>query len=108
MLKNLPTMQGRCPGEGSGYPLQYSCLENSMDREAWQATVHEATKSWTQLSWTNTHTNKLTLVVYKLIQNLLASLAQNNDMVFCHHHRHPTNLLVQVAEREIYSSLALP
>jgi len=80
-----------------------------MDREAWQATVHEATKSWTQLSWTNTHTNKLTLVVYKLIQNLLASLAQNNDMVFCHHHhRHPTNLLVQVAEREIYSSLALP
>ena len=33
---------GRCPGEGSGYPLQYSCLENPMDREAWQATVHGA------------------------------------------------------------------
>ena len=29
----------RSPVEGSGYPLQYSCLENSMDREAWQATV---------------------------------------------------------------------
>ena len=28
---------GRSPGEGNGYPLQYSCLENSMDREAWQA-----------------------------------------------------------------------
>ena len=31
---------GRSPGEGNGYPLQYSCLENSMDRGAWQATVH--------------------------------------------------------------------
>ena len=31
---------GRCPGEGNGNPLQYSCLENTMDRGAWQATVH--------------------------------------------------------------------
>ena len=31
---------GRFPGKENGYPLQYSCLENSMDREAWQATVH--------------------------------------------------------------------
>ena len=31
---------GRSPGKGNGYPLQYSCLENSMDREAWWATVH--------------------------------------------------------------------
>ena len=31
---------GRSPGEGNGNPLQYSLLENSMDREAWQATVH--------------------------------------------------------------------
>ena len=31
---------GRSPGEGNDYPLQYSCLENSMDRGAWQATVH--------------------------------------------------------------------
>ena len=31
---------GRSPGEGNGYPLQYSCLENAMDRGAWQATVH--------------------------------------------------------------------
>ena len=30
----------RSPGEGNGNPLQYSCLENSMDRGAWQATVH--------------------------------------------------------------------
>ena len=38
------------PGEGNGNPLQYSCLENSMDRGAWPATVHQAVKSRTQLN----------------------------------------------------------
>ena len=38
---------GRSPGEGNSYPLQYSDLENSMDRGAWQATVHGVTKSRT-------------------------------------------------------------
>ena len=38
---------GRSPGEGNGNPLQYSCLENPMDRGAWQAIVHGLTKSWT-------------------------------------------------------------
>ena len=41
---------GRSPGEGNGNPLQYSCLENSMDRGAWQDAVHGVTKSWTWLS----------------------------------------------------------
>ena len=56
MVKNLPAKQethtglilrsGRVPGEGSVYPLLYSCLENSMNRGAWQATaVHHVTKS---------------------------------------------------------------
>ena len=40
---------GRSPGEGNGNPLQYSCLENPMDRGAWWATVHRVAKSWTQL-----------------------------------------------------------
>jgi len=40
----------RCPGVGNGNPLQYSCLGNCMDRGAWQATVHDVTKSQTQLS----------------------------------------------------------
>ena len=39
----------RSPREGNGYPLWYSCLENPMNRGAWWATVHGATKSWTQL-----------------------------------------------------------
>ena len=38
---------GRFPGEGNGKPLQYSCLENPMDREAWGVRVHGVAKSWT-------------------------------------------------------------
>ena len=38
---------GRSPGEGNGNPLQYSCLEDSMDRGVSQATVHGVAKSWT-------------------------------------------------------------
>ena len=38
---------GRSPGEGNGNPPKYSCLENSVDRESWQATVHGVTKSLT-------------------------------------------------------------
>ena len=41
---------GRSPGEGNGNPLQYSCLENPMDRGAWWATVYGVTKSQTRLS----------------------------------------------------------
>ena len=53
MVKNLPANAGdlgsipgleRSPGEGNGNPLQYSCLENSMDRGAWWATVHGVTE----------------------------------------------------------------
>ena len=40
----------RFPGEGNGYPLQYSCLENSKDRGTWYATVHEVTKNQTWMS----------------------------------------------------------
>ena len=54
MVKNLPVMRETCvpslawedsPGGGIGYPLQYSCLENPMDRGAWWATVHGVAKS---------------------------------------------------------------
>ena len=39
---------GRSPGEGNGNPLQYSCLENSMDRGAWWVAVHGVAKGWTR------------------------------------------------------------
>ena len=57
VIKNLPAnagnaglmpRSGRSPGGGNGNPLRYSCLKNSMDREAWQAIVHGVTKSWTE------------------------------------------------------------
>ena len=44
----LNPWSGRSPGEGNGNPLQYSCLENSMDRRAWWAIVHQVAKSWTR------------------------------------------------------------
>ena len=56
MVKNLPAYAGviprlgRAAGEGNGYLLQYSGLENFMDRAAWQSIVHGVTKSWTGLS----------------------------------------------------------
>ena len=62
MVKNLPVDtgdigdegsipgSGRSPEEGNGNLLQYSCLENSVDRRAQQATVHRVAKSRTQLS----------------------------------------------------------
>ena len=52
---------GRYPGGRHGNPLQYSCLENPMDRGAWWATVHRVPKTQTWLKWwanTHTHTHK--------------------------------------------------
>ena len=68
MVKNLPANardlrdagsilgSGRCPVRGNGNPLQYSCLENPMDRGAWWATVHRVTKSQTPLKGCSMHT----------------------------------------------------
>ena len=46
---------GRYAGERHGNPLHYSCLENPMVREAWQATVHSIAQSWTRLKWLTMH-----------------------------------------------------
>ena len=48
-LDSIPG-SGRSPGEGNDNPLQYSCLENSMDQGAWWATLHGVAKSWTRLN----------------------------------------------------------
>ena len=67
MVKNLPSNAGntgdtgsipglgRSPGIGNGNPLQFSCLENSVNREVRQAAVHEVPKSWTWLKRLSTH-----------------------------------------------------
>ena len=63
VVKNLPANAGdirdagltpglgKSPGGGRGNPLQYSCLENPMDRGAWWATVHRVGKTWTEATW---------------------------------------------------------
>ena len=57
MQAGLIPGSGRCHGGGNSNPLQYFCLENSMDRGAWWATVHGVAKSWTQLSTQPTFSN---------------------------------------------------
>ena len=72
------------PGEGNGNPLQYSCLENPIDRGSWRATVHGAAKSWTLLSMracthTHTHTpppNYLDLIdIYRTVYSTKCTLS---------------------------------
>jgi len=68
MVRNLPAMQEtrvQSLGwedpleEGNGNPLRYSCLENSMDKGAWWATIHGVIKSRTQLTDSHTHTRNM-------------------------------------------------
>ena len=61
---------GRSPGEGNGNPLQYSCLENSMDRGAWWATDHGIAKIWTWLSYFHFHRSNL-VFPYDIQQHIL-------------------------------------
>jgi len=69
VVKNLPTnsgdtgdvglipVSGRPPGRGNGNPLQYSCLENAMDRGAWRAAAHGVAESDLATEHTHMHTN---------------------------------------------------
>ena len=77
MVKNLPANasagdvrdvglipgSGRSPGRGYGNPLQYSCLENPMDRGAWRSTAHRITQSWTQLKQLSTAQHIVIVIV---------------------------------------------
>ena len=58
MLRDMALIpgSGRFPGGGHGDTLEYSCLENPVDRGTWQATVHKVEKSQTQLKQLSTHT----------------------------------------------------
>ena len=73
---------GRSSGEGNGYPFQYSCLENPMERGAWQATIHGFAKSW---AWvTNTFTS-LHVVFYIpcVIENLYSDILMKCLVYVC-------------------------
>ena len=71
---------GRCPGEGNGNPLQYSCLENSMDRGAWQAAVYSVAKSWAQLSNKHIEWNSSWVYVILRLFNLMVQEKKWKEM----------------------------
>ena len=61
-INSIPGL-GRSLGEGNGYPLPYSCLENSMDRGPWWATVHGVIKNWIWMSnWARTLSKMLSVL----------------------------------------------
>ena len=89
VVKNLPASaedprdldlipgSGRFLGIGNGNPLQCSCLENSMERGAWGATVHGVSKSWTQLSDSeHTHMQSERTYLWYLVKNMSTEYAK--------------------------------
>ena len=79
---------GRCPGEGNGNPLQCPCVENSMDREAWWAKVHEFTQNRRWLSDSLLHPN----YIFRLIAQSRLTLCSPMDCSipgFSVHHQLP-------------------
>ena len=86
MVKNLPanagdkgsiTGLGRSPGGGLGNPLQYSCLENPMDRGAWWPTVHGVTDSWTQLKQLSMYMQYIYIYIYTHTHNTYKTYIYN-------------------------------
>ena len=82
MVKNLPANagdkgsipeSGRSPGEGNGSPLQYSCLENPMDRGTWWATVHGIRKSDTTEATVYGTTHDMYDTYYITCESILAT-----------------------------------
>ena len=99
VMQEIPGL-GRFPGGVNGNPLQYSCLENPSDREAWQAEVHRVAKNHNWSNWEHTYTVKLSglgvlcvekvlnykytiLMWYRAIQIFYFSLCQFWKCVLC-------------------------
>ena len=86
VVKNLPANagdirdsdsipgSGRFPGGEHGNVLQYSCLENPMDRGAWWAILHRVTKSWTWLKWLSMHTNTQQIFQWWKIESISSKI----------------------------------
>ena len=70
---------GRSPGGGHGNPIQYSCLENSMDRGAWWATVHRVAKNQIQLNFLSTEA--LTYLFHTSLSPLEKEMATDSSML---------------------------
>ena len=108
VIKNLPANAGdardedlipesvRSPGRGNGTLLQYSCLESFMGREAWWATLHGTSKSWTRLSTSQKishlpsllvfHISCVSILSFKCLSSVQQSLFLQLQLQFNHHY----------------------
>ena len=77
---------GRSPGGGHGNPLQYSCLENPMDREAWWATIYRVPESQTWLKWRSMQASRFSSIICKKAVlfplNCLGTLVKNHSTTY--------------------------
>ena len=73
---------GRSPGGRHGNLLQYSCLENPMDREAWWGTSHAVSKSWTWLRWLRRHTCIIYFMGFFWGQNCWDKIVAKDEVYF--------------------------
>ena len=94
---NLIPESGRSPGKGNGYPPQYSCLENPMDRWAWQATVHGGHKKLDMTEWLTL--SLFTLACFRLCARQWAKLNTETDL--CHSGFTNSTLLISAASMEV-------
>ena len=70
---------GRSPGGGNGSPLQYSSLENPVDRGAWRATVHRVAQSWTRLKQLSTHAHYIFLCIFLIMNCIYFTFVENRN-----------------------------
>ena len=86
----------RSPGKEKGNPLQYSCLENPMDRGAQRATLHGVTRGWTQLTTEHTHTHFIGYHKY-FLHRYQYNLRQNSRLNIANNRKYslPTNKILQ-------------
>ena len=82
-MGSVPVGSGRSPGGGHGNPLQYSCLENPIDRGAWWATVHGVEKSRTQLC---KQTTSCDAKIPVLVIVLFITIDQRIYLILAHKH----------------------
>ena len=86
---------GRSPGGGHGNPLQYSCLENPMDRGAWQATVHGVTRSQTRLKQLSMHAHVETPWKYG-VQPLNYVISLENGFILIYRTMEPVTCIYEL------------